>query len=242
MNTHFEPLGENFGLFVCKEHTFGTDAFLLSDFSCVKKTDTACDLGTGCGIIPLLWYRSFATPPKSVLAVDIQKKAIECLEKTREKYNLENITPLCADLKDLPKEYNNAFSLVTCNPPYKKMGAGILSEESSDKIARHETACDILDITKTASRLLKFGGRLCLCQRPERLVDVMDAMRKSGIEPKRLTMVQKSHDTKAWLFLIEGKKGAKPFLEVTKPILVLENGKETDYMKKIYFGEDKNGG
>lgn len=239
MNTHFEPLGESFGLFVCKEHSFGTDAFLLSDFSCVKKTDTACDLGTGCGIIPLLWYRDFCVNPKSVLAVDIQQKAIFCLEKTLEKYDLKNITPLLCDLKALPKEYNDSFTLVTCNPPYKKEGAGILSETAAEKIARHETACDIFDITKTAARLLKFGGRLCLCQRPERLADVIQAMRKAGIEPKRLTMVQKNENSKPWLFLIEGKKGAKPFLEITKPLLIYENGEYSKKMRKMYFGEEE---
>ncbi len=238
MDFKFEPLGEDFGLFVSKEHTFGTDAFLLSDFSRVKKSDTACDLGTGCGIIALLWFRKNNVFPKSVLAVDIQEKAISQLGATIQKYNLTAITPLCADLKTLSVDFNCTFSLVTCNPPYKKEGAGILSESGADKLARHETACDFDDIAKTASRLLKFGGRFCVCQRPERLCDVIDSMRRAGIEPKRLTMVQKSEKTKPWLFLIEGKKGAKPFLEVTPPLLVFENGEYSKEMKKMYFGED----
>ncbi len=237
MDFKLEPLGDKFGLFVSKEHTFGTDAFLLSHFANVKKTDTACDLGTGCGIIPLLWFREWETPPKSVLAVDIQQKAIAQLKATCDRYNISAITPLCEDLKCLSKDLNCTFSLVTCNPPYKKEGAGILSENSAEKLARHETACDILDITKTAARLLKFGGRLCLCQRPERLCDVIAAMRESGIEPKRLTFVQKKPNTKPWLFLIEGKKGAKPFLEVTEPLVVFEGDGYSEDMKKMYFGK-----
>ncbi len=239
MDFKLEPLGENFGVYVSKEHSFGTDAFLLSHFANVRKSDVACDLGTGCGIIPLLWFREWETPPKSVLAVDIQPQAIDQLNATCERYNLDKITPLCADLKELSAELNCAFSLVTCNPPYKKEGAGILSETASDKLARHETACDIFDIAKTAARLLKFGGRLCICQRPERLCDVTDAMRKAGIEPKKLTFVQKKPDTKPWLFLIEGKKGAKPFLEVTPPLCVFDGEDYSADMKKLYFGEEK---
>ena len=43
-------------LFICvsSAHKFGTDAFLLSDFAAPRRKDLCCDLGTGCGIIPLL--------------------------------------------------------------------------------------------------------------------------------------------------------------------------------------------
>ena len=79
-----------------------------------------------------------------------------------------------------------------------------------------------------------------MCNRPDRLFDTMDAMIRSGIEPKRLRMVQQRTDTKPWLFLIEGKKGAKPGL-IIEPVLIVENekGEYTPEMKYIYgeFGE-----
>ena len=51
---HIEYLKPDFGLVVSPLHTFGTDAVLLSHFAAPKRQDTACDLGTGCGIIPML--------------------------------------------------------------------------------------------------------------------------------------------------------------------------------------------
>ena len=54
---HFEMLGE-LSLCVSAEHKFGTDAFLLSDFAAPRRRDAACDLGTGCGIVALCWYRT----------------------------------------------------------------------------------------------------------------------------------------------------------------------------------------
>ena len=224
----FEPLGEKLNICVSDEHSFGTDAFLLSHFASPKKNDVVYDLGTGCGIIPVLWYRS--VPPKKVFAVDIQPQAIEQLEITVRENAFEAFFPICADLKGLkPVELAD---VVTCNPPYKAAGAGIVSELTAEQIARHEILCDIYDVTDAAARLLKFGGRLCICQRPERLCDVISAMKKSKIEPKRLRFVQKDASSAPWLFLIEGKKGSKPFLSVEKPLLM--NDEE---IKKIYYPE-----
>ena len=224
----FEPLGEKLNICVSDEHSFGTDAFLLSHFASPKKNDVVYDLGTGCGIIPVLWYRS--VPPKKVFAIDIQPQAIEQLEITVRENALEAFFPICADLKGLkPIELAD---VVTCNPPYKAAGAGIVSELTAEQIARHEILCDIYDVTDAAARLLKFGGRLCICQRPERLCDVISAMKKSKIEPKRLRFVQKDASSAPWLFLIEGKKGSKPFLSVEKPLLM--NDEE---VKKIYYPE-----
>ena len=192
------------------------------------------DLGTGCGIIPLLWFR--VTPPKRIFAVDIQPQAIEQLEITvKENGICDVLSPVCADLKQLKPV--DLADVVVCNPPYKAAGAGIMSELSAEQIARHETLCDIYDVTATAARLLKFGGRLCICQRPERLCDVIDAMKKSGIEPKRLRFVQKDSHSAPWLFLIEGKKGSKPFLTVEKPFLINEGGEPSEETKKLYRPE-----
>lgn len=196
-------------------------------------------MGTGCGIIPLLWFRNPENAPKTVYAMDIQEKAIEQLNISIEKNGIQDkFKAVCGDLKNIT-DYSlplGQFDLVTCNPPYKINGTGIISEMNSEKIARHETMCNIDDVVKAASKLLKFGGRLCICQRPERLLDVMEAMRKYKIEPKRLRFVQKQGDTAPWLFLIEGKQGAKPFLEVEKPFIIQnEEGGFSDELNDLYF-------
>ena len=73
------------GLYVCRSeiHSFGTDAFLLTGFSGYRQRDLVCDLGTGCGIIPLLMQRN--QPPKQIFAVDIQPDAITQLKHALEK-------------------------------------------------------------------------------------------------------------------------------------------------------------
>ena len=86
-----------------------------------------------------------------------------------------------------------------------------------------------------AAWLLQYGGRFCLCQRPERLTDVLLAMRQAGLEPKRLRWVQQRPEKAPWLFLVEGKAGARPGLTVEPPLIVESaDGSYTDEMKRIY--------
>lgn len=112
------------------------------------------------------------------------------------------------------------FSLVTMNPPYKPVGTGIESLGESARIARHEVCCNIEDACKAASYLLKYAGRFCMCHRPERLVDTLELMRKYKIEPKRLRFVQDKTGEQPFLFLVQGQKGAKPFLRVEPQLII----------------------
>lgn len=231
----FEMLRNEIRICVSEEHKFGTDAFLLADFASPRHKDTVCDLGTGCGIVAVLMQISFA--PKLIYSVDIQPQAIEQLKITVQKNGLENVVPICADLKEL---WENAplgtLDVITCNPPYKAEKAGIESLTEAQKIARHEIMCNINDVCKAASRLLKFGGKLCLCNRPERLADVVSAMKANDIEPKEVRFVSKDPDSAPWLFLISGRKGGKPFMKVLPQLYI--NGEQgfSEELLKIYGG------
>lgn len=234
----FELLRE--GLWVCRseQHSFGTDAFLLTGFANAGASDRVCDLGTGCGIIPLLMQRRNA--PKEIFAVDIQQQAIDQLSAALEKSTaVRCIRPVCADLRTLwPDAPRGTLTLVTCNPPYKAEHAGILSDDPAKQIARHETMCSMDEICAAAQTMLNYHGRLCLCCRPERLTDVLCAMRSHDIEPKRLRFVCKNPESQPWLFLIEGKKQAKPFLQI-EPTLFMRSGSDmsAEAAQICQFGE-----
>lgn len=230
----FETVGA--GLYVCTspDHKFGTDSFLIANFSAPRNKDIVCDLGTGCGIIPVLLQRDFN--PKNIYAIDIQQSAIDVAKQTIIRSNLQNkIIVEQADIKNITNLPLDFFDVVVCNPPYKSLGSGIISESNSNKIARHETACTIEDVCFAAKKLLKFSGRLCLCQRAERLADTICAMRKFDIEPKSIRFCAKDKDTSPWMFLIEGKKGSKPFLKIL-PLLEMyeKNDNFTEEIIKIY--------
>ena len=230
----FEALRNEIEICVSDEHKFGTDAFLLADFASPRHKDKVCDLGTGCGIVAVLMQISFA--PETIYGVDIQSQAINQLKITVEKNSLDNIIPVCADLKVLWKDAPvGSLDVVTCNPPYKAASAGIESLSEAQRIARHEITCDINDVCRAANRLLKYGGLLKMCNRPERLADVICAMRSNKIEPKSVTFVFNDIAAKPWLFLISGKKGANPGMTVEKPLVLINEDKSyTEEYFRIY--------
>lgn len=235
----FEKLTDKIYVCASSEHRFGTDAFLLADFCGYRMKDKVCDLGTGCGIIPLIMQKN--KPPQITYAVDIQESAVAQLRMGLEKSEISGIIPICADLKEL---WENAplgqLDLVTCNPPYKAANAGFESTIDAQRIARHEIMCNINDVCAAGEKLLKFGGRLCICNRPERLSDVIFTMKNHNIEPKRLRFVSKNPQEAPWLFLIEGKKGSKPFMRVEPQLYIRSENGFSEELKKIYAaGKEK---
>lgn len=232
-----ETLGKGVSIICSPDHGFGTDAVLLADFAAPRKRDRCCDLGTGCGIIPFLWLRNGVSA--DIYGVDIQERAVDQFERSAalnaQAEACAGVRAVLHDLRDivavLPRGH---FNVVTMNPPYKPADTGIISAGAADKIARHETMCTVKDACEAASALLNFGGRFCMCHRPERLCDVICAFRESGIEPKRIRFVQKRPDTEPWLFLIEGKKGAKPHIRVLPPLIIQNpDGSNTDELNSI---------
>lgn len=228
----FEELGGGFKVCVSDEHRFGTDAFLLSDFAAAKRKDKVCDFCSGNGIVALLTARDFA--PEMIYAVELQDKAFQQLCMSKEASNAETVIPIHEDLREWRSGVQ--LDLITCNPPYKPDNTGLKNASHAVTIARHETECTIFDVCRAARRSLRFGGRLCLCNRPERLADVIQAMREAGIEPKRLRCVQKTAESDPWLILVEGRLGGSKFLKIEKPLIVKgENGEPYSLeMKRIY--------
>lgn len=235
----YEYLGSGIRAAVSKEHSFGTDAVLLADFASPKRNEKACDLGTGCGIIPMIWCRNGQA--KEITAVELQEKGfLQTCESIRISSVEDKVRAVNHDLKDIKSVLGHAsMDIVTMNPPYKAADAGIKSVAKAELIARHEVECNLDDICSTAAYLLNFGGRLCMCNRPERLSDTIVAMKNNGIEPKRLRLVAKTPYTRPWLFLIEGRKGGKPFMNID-PLLIMygDDGELSKEVTDIY-GEYK---
>lgn len=232
---HIEYLKPNFGLVVSSLHTFGTDAVLLSYFAAPKRQDTACDLGTGCGIIPMLWARDGLC--KRIDGVEIQEAGANQLLRSALANGLEDkLFVHRADLRGLDGVLQKAaYDLVTMNPPYKAADSGIPSAAQHEKIARHETLCTFSDVTAAASDLLRFGGRLCICFRPERLAEAICCMQAKKIEPKRLRLVSKNPQTAPWLCLLEGRLGGKVGMRVEPNLFVYDSaGNLSDEMRRIY--------
>lgn len=237
-----EPLGGNIKIQVTDEYRFGTDAVLLAHFAAPRKNDNAVDLGTGGGIIPLLWCKGDA--PEHIIGVDIQAPACKLAAGSAEISGVsDRFRVICGDLKEIRTLLPAGESrLVTCNPPYRTGGGGIVNPNDARAIARHEIACKLEDIIAAAAYLLNSGGRFCLCQRPERLCDVMTLMRQYKLEPKRLRLVCQRAGAEPWLFLIEGRKDSSAGMRIAPTLYIEENGQSSAEMEEIYGDYRANAG
>lgn len=210
---HLEQLDGNLQLIVSPAYTFTTDSLLLARFAAIRSHETACDLGTGCGVIPLLWC---AGKTGEITAVDVQETACTQLERSLSLNGLKDrVTVVCADLRQKhPLLPAGAFDLVTMNPPYYAAGTGKQSATDSERLAKHEAACTLEDAVTAAARLLKNGGRFCLCQKPERLTDVLCTLRAHRLEPKRIRFAAQSAQKAPFLVLVEARHGGNPGVRV----------------------------
>lgn len=209
------------GLKIIQDKTlyrFSSDSVLLSKFASFKKGDVVADFCSGSGIVGIHYYALHKTV-KKIYEFELQKCLSDLAEKTVEYNGLEGkIECVNLSLQEIPKEYNDFFSLILCNPPYKKLNGGERNPNDHIAVCRHEITITLEEIVEIAAKKLKNGGRLCMCQRTERLADVIYEMRKNNLEPVKLQFVTSGQSEKPYLFLIEGRKGIKPQFFVAENI------------------------
>ena len=205
-----------------KKFCFGMDAVLLSGFARVKKGETALDMGTGTGIIPILL--SQRTEGKYFTGLEIQAECAEMADRSV-KYNCleDRIQIVEGDIKEAAGIFGAAsFDVVTCNPPYMIGQHGLTNPHMPKAIARHEILCTFDDVASQAARVLKDRGRFYLVHRPFRLVELMAALTKYKLEPKRMQLVYPYIDKEPNMVLIEACKGGNSRIQIERPLVVYE--------------------
>lgn len=217
---------------------FGIDAVLLADFARnqLRKKDSCIDICSGNGIIPLL----LEPHVEKISMLEIQTEIAAMAQKSVELNELENrITVINGDLKEVNALFpKHSFNCVTCNPPYMINQHGQKNNLDAKTIARHEVLCNLEDVISAADYLLHSHGKFFMIHRPFRLPEIFYAMKKHGLEPKRMRLVQPFENTEPNLVLIEARKDASPRLEIEKALIVREkSGEYTQEVQKIYQGE-----
>ena len=216
----------------------GLDAALLADFTKLRHGQRVCELGCGAGAVLILLASRY--PQARIDAVELQESTARLARENVRLNRLEDrVSVRRGDLREIGKIFSaGVYDAVVCNPPYLKAGSGKRAAAREQALARMEIAGTIADFCAAASRLLKPGGRFYLVYRPERLADLLDAMRQSGIEPKILRFVQEKACCAPCLLLAEGRKGGRPGLTVSPPLLRYgPDGKETRQYRSLFGGE-----
>ncbi len=229
------------GLFIIQPERgfrFSTDSVLLADFCRAKKGERAADMGTGSGVIPLL-----LAARQEGLSIDAFELSEAAADRARRSAAMNGLSDaICvyhADVRDAAKIIGyGSVSLVVTNPPYLQSGEGLVSPEPERALARGGSGCGIGEWTTACAAILKNGGRFAAVFPATGFLKLADAMRASGIEPKRARFVAARPEKTPKLVLLEGMKGGGQGL-LFLPVLYTHeaDGSYSREMLRIY-GEE----
>lgn len=216
--------------------SFSLDSVLLANFVTLNKnTNKIIDFCTGNAPIPLILSTKTSA---SITAVELQKEIYLLAVKSVKINNLENrIKIINKDIKNLVKDYEtDTFDVITCNPPYfKETEKSLLNKNNIKSIARHEIKINIDDIFSLAKKLLKNNGCISMVHRPDRMIEIIELMKKNNIEPKKIRFVYPKKNSESNILLIEGTKNGKPGLRILPPLYVHdENGNYLEEINKMF--------
>jgi tRNA1Val (adenine37-N6)-methyltransferase len=216
-------------------YRFSIDAVLLAHHAGARSGETVVDLGTGCGIIPLIL--SFRHPGLRIFGIEVQEGLSELASRNVAGNRMEErITILRKDLRGLESDLPpGCADLVTSNPPFRKPNTGRVNPDAERAVARHEIRVSLPELISAARRLLKISGRFVAVYPAERTAELLSELRESRIEPKFLRTVHSHLNTEAKLVLVEGIKHARPGLKIAPPLAIYrEDGAYTGEVEAMF--------
>jgi len=198
-----------------KLYRFTSDSILLSRFARAKSRDVVADFCSGCGAVGLHFL--CLNPQISSLTLFELQPALADMSKRSAEADGFNVKIVQGRVQDIPKEYDGAFSLILCNPPYERGGFENLSYERA--ICRKEITITLKEIAEVSAKKLKFGGRLVICNRADRLAELCYTLKSCGLEVKRLQFVRGAENSSPYLVMAEAVKGGKTAVEILPEII-----------------------
>jgi tRNA1Val (adenine37-N6)-methyltransferase len=220
-------------------YRFSLDPLLLCDFVGVQEGETVIDLGSGCGIMPLILAAK--TQNTEVTGVEMQEAMAELAARNVALNSLSDRITICRDdVTGLKSRFAaSSFDLVVSNPPYRKRGTGKVSPKPGRDNARHESTAQLGDFLAMAKYLVKPAGRICFIYHPSRMTEFFVEASALKLAPLRLRLVHGNNSAEARMFLIELVKGRKGELKILPPLFVYDDmGGYTAEMERI-FGSGK---
>ena len=216
-------------------YRFSIDAVLLAGHIQAHAGERIVDLGTGCGVIPLIL--AYRYPGIRIYGVELQEQLAGMAARNAAENHMEDrITILCRDMKSLnTDQLSGAIDTVVANPPYRKSHSGRINPNRQRAVARHELTVTLHDVIRTARNILKARGRLVMIYPAERIAELMVQMKTLNIEPRLIRAVYPRPGQEAKRIIIEGVKDGRPFARIDPPLVIYnEKGAYSDEVSKMF--------
>jgi len=216
-------------------YRYSVEPFLLADFIRMQPGFQVLDVGTGCGIIPLLLMT--LEPGLKITAVEVQQSLYNLARKNVADNGFANpVRVIHGDFMQVAATLENeTFDLVISNPPYRKVNTGRTNPNGEKAIARHELSLNLQSLLRQSASLLKPGGKIALAYPAQRLPEVLSEMKQCAVFPSRLRFIHGTVAADAKIFLVEGIKGCQADCAVEPPLtLCHEDNSYTEEMQTIY--------
>jgi len=215
-------------------YRYSIDPFLLADFCAIRPKDTVADLGTGSGILPLLFCHLYN--PKLVHAIEVQPALLVEAQLLISRHMLQDRVRLVeGDVREINEHLMpHSCQVVVSNPPYRTPGKGRVAPHPERAAARHELHGGLDDFVRAAAYVLGDGGRFYVVYLAERLPDLFEGMRAVRLEPKRLRCVHGRISDVAKIVLVEGRKGGQPGLRLETPLIVYDGEEYSPEVQALY--------
>lgn len=193
-------------------YRFTSDSVLLSRFARAKKGERVADFCAGCGIVAFHFHALNKEKNLRFTLFEMQKELCALAEKTIELNGFNGFEIENMRVQDIPSKYAGAFSLVVCNPPYER--GGLANEDYAKAVCRKEITLCLPELASAISYALKYGGRLAMVHRADRLAELCYTLKAVDLEVKKIRFVSGKAGDKPYLVLIEAVKGGKPAVEI----------------------------
>ena len=216
-------------------YRYSIEPFLLANFASLSTDYRLLDIGTGCGIIPLLITTQIEL--EEIVAIEIQKSLYDlAVSNISSNGASEKVRLIHGDFINLELDAKNRlFDIVVANPPYRKLNTGRTNPKREKAVARHELSMDLESLIAKAYDFLKDGGTFTLAYPLSRLTEVREKLCTRKLFPSRLRFVHGSQKIDARIFLIEAVKGCRVDCIIEPPLFVYnEDGLYSKEMEEIY--------
>jgi tRNA1Val (adenine37-N6)-methyltransferase len=201
----------------------GTDGVLLGTWATIEKCNMILDIGSGCGLIPLILAQR--TSSTQIIGVEIDKQATqEALKNIDESPWADRVKIVNDTVQAFAAKQSSKFDFIISNPPY--FINSTKSTKKQQSTARHTDTLPFEDLLDATNKLLSSEGKLAVVLPKEEGEIFISLALEKGFHLTRLTEVRSKKRKPIARLLMEFER---IFSVLVKDELLLQNETHHDY-------------